>query len=420
MALIDVIEYEGNNDVLVYKYPHSDFSTMSQLIVRESQEAILYKDGKMLDAFAPGKYTLHTGNIPLLSKVVNLPFGGNSPFKCDVYFVNKVTALDYKWGTKTKTRVMDMHYQLMLDIGASGAMGIKVCNPYELMRKIVGTQSELRAETCLDYFRENISAKVKEYIAKIMRKPEMDFLILETCLSDFSEAVKKQLNQLFLDIGVELYNFVIETIKIPDEQYAVIQQGQNDIQRALYASKIKKIDAQGDADVQVIKARGNAESRKVEGYNWADEQIAEITKIYASNTQMAENPANMLAQAPMVMAFGNMMRENMEPVLENSFSNPPLNFHSVPSMAGDGTGQNSAMSDMEGSGFGWEDVSPLEDVFSPANPEEGKVKSVQESQEDTSMKDFERKMKKLRIMLDTGIITQEEFEAEKAENLKNL
>src|SRR5699024_8048694 len=151
--------------------------------------------------------------------------------------------------------------------------------------------------------------------------------------------------------------------------------------------KIKKIDAQGDADAQVIRARGNAESRKVEGYNWADEQIAEITKIYASNAQMAENPANMLAQAPMVMAFGNMMRENMEPVLENSFSNHPLNFHSVPSMAGDGTGQNSAMSDMEWSGFGWEDVSPLEDMFSPVNPEEGKVKSVQESQKNISKED---------------------------------
>lgn len=420
MALIDVIEYEGNNDVLVYKYPHSDFSTMSQLIVRESQEAILYKDGKMLDAFAPGKYTLHTGNIPLLSKVVNLPFGGNSPFKCDVYFVNKATALDYKWGTKTKTRVMDMHYQLMLDIGASGVMGIKVCNPYDLMRKIVGTQSELRAESCLDYFRENISAKVKEYIAKIMRKPEMDFLILETCLSDFSEAVKKQLNQLFLDIGVELYNFVIETIKIPDEQYAVIQQGQNDIQRALYASKIKKIDAQGDADAQVIRARGNAESRKVEGYNWADEQIAEITKIYASNAQMAENPANMLAQAPMVMAFGNMMRENMEPVLENSFSNPPLNFHSVPSMSGDRTGQNSAMSDMEGAGFGWEDVSPLEDVFSPVNPEEGKVKSVQKSQKNISKEDVERKIEILQCMLDKKAITQETFDAKMNEIVDTL
>lgn len=61
--------------MLVYKYPHSDFSTMSQLIVRESQEAILYKDGKMLGAFLPGKYTLHTGNIPLLSKLVKIGAG---------------------------------------------------------------------------------------------------------------------------------------------------------------------------------------------------------------------------------------------------------------------------------------------------------------------------------------------------------
>lgn len=420
MALIDVIEYEGDNDVLVYKYPHSDFSTMSQLIVRESQEVILYKDGKMLDAFAPGKYTLHTGNIPLLSKVVNLPFGGNSPFKCDVYFINKTTILNYNWGTSTPARVMDMQYQLIFDIGASGVVTIKVCNPYDLMRKIVGTQRELKAEICLNYFRENISAKVKEYIAKIMRKPEMDFLILETCLSAFSEAVKNQLNQLFLNIGVEVYDFVIGNFQIPKEQYAVIEEGQYNIQSAIYVAKIKKIEAKGEAEIKLIQARAKAQSRDVEGYNWADEQIAETAKIYASNAQIAENPANMLAQAPMVMAFGNMLRENMEPVLDNSFSNPPLNFHDDSSMSVDGTGQNSAMSDMEGSGFGWEDVSPLEDVFSPVNPEEGKVKPVQESQEDTSMKDFERKMKKLRIMLDTGIITKEEFEAEKAENLKNL
>ena len=261
---------------------------------------------------------------------------------------------------------------------------------------------------------------IVEYIAKIMRKPEMDFLILETCLSAFSEAVKNQLNQLFLNIGVEVYDFVIGNFQIPKEQYAVIEEGQYNIQSAIYVAKIKKIEAKGEAEIKLIQARAKAQSRDVEGYNWADEQIAETAKIYASNAQIAENPANMLAQAPMVMAFGNMLRENMEPVLDNSFSNPPLNFHDDSSMSVDGTGQNSAMSDMEGSGFGWEDVSPLEDVFSPVNPEEGKVKPVQESQEDTSMKDFERKMKKLRIMLDTGIITQEEFEAEKAENLKNL
>lgn len=417
MALIDVIEYEGNSDVLVYKYPRSDFSTLSQLIVRESQEVILYKDGRMLDAFLPGKYTLHTGNIPLLSKLVNLPFGGNSPFKCDVFFVNKTIAMDYKWGTKTQTKVMDMHYQLMLDIGASGVVGIKVRDPYELMMKIVGTQSELRAESCLQFFRENISAKVKEYLGKVMRKPEMDFLLLETCLSDFSEAVKNQLNKLFLDIGVELYNFVISSIQVPPEQYAVIQQGQYEIQRALYASRIKKIEAQGDAEAQVIRSQGKAQSRQAEGYNWADEQIAEITKIYAQNAQMGENPVNMLAQAPMVMAFGNMMRENMEPVLENSFSNPGLNFHGMSRTVGQEKGFS--MPGMGFGGFGMEDISPLQEEAAPENPvtapEPGRA-----VQEDFSMEDFEKRMEKLRIMRDKNIITQEEFESKKRQILDSI
>lgn len=419
MALIDVIEYEGNNDVLVYKYPHSDFSTMSQLIVRESQEAILYKDGKMLDAFKPGKYTLHTGNIPLLSKLVNLPFGGNSPFKCDVFFINKTIALDYKWGTKSQTKVMDMQYHLVLDIGASGTVGIKVQKPYDLMMKIVGTQSELRAETCLDYFRENISAKVKEYLGKVMQKPEMNFMILETCLSDFSEAVKNQLNQFFLDIGVELYSFVISSIQIPKEQYMVIQQGQYDIQRAIYASKIKKIEAQGDAEAQVIRSQGRAQSRKAEGYNWADEQIAEITKIYASNAQISENPANMLAQAPMVMAFGNMMRENMEPVLDNTFSNPGLNFRSGSQRPGNGMGQGFTMPDMGFGGFGLEDVSPAEEPVPPLNQEK-KAEPEEALRKELSMEDIEKRMEKLKFMLDKGYITEKEFTEKKEQILDSI
>ena len=417
MALIDVIEYEGNSDVLVYKYQRSDFSTMSQLIVRESQEAILYKDGRMLDAFLPGKYTLHTGNIPLLSKLVNLPFGGNSPFKCDVFFVNKTIAMDYKWGTKSQVRVMDLCYQIMLDIGASGVMGIKVQDPYELMLKIVGTQSELRAESCLQFFRENISAKVKEYLGKVMQKPEMNFLLLETYLSDFSEAVKLQLNELFRDIGVELYNFVIGAIQIPPEQYSVIQQGQYEIQRALYAAKIKKIEAQGEAEAQVILSQGRAQSRKTEGYNWADEQIAEITKIYAQNAQMGENPANMLAQAPMVMAFGNMIRENMEPVLDRSFSNPGLNFHGMPRASGWNAGVS--MPGMDFGGFEMEDVSPLEEM-TPMRPERSAASDGCAADGDAALEAFEKRMKKLKIMLDTGIITQAEFEIRKGQILESI
>lgn len=411
MALIDVIEYEGSNDTLVYKYPHSDFSTLSQLIVRESQEAILFKDGKMLDAFKPGKYTLHTGNIPLLSKVVNLPFGGNSPFKCDVYFVNKSIALDYKWGTKSKTLVMDPQFRLLLEIGASGVMGIRVHNPYDLMLKIVGTQSELKAETCLNYFRENVSAKVKEYLAIVMKKPEMNFLILESCLSDFSEAVKRELDQLFQDIGVELYNFVIGTISIPNEQYAVIQKGQNDLQHAMYENQLKKMGAQGDAEAQVIMSQGKAKSRQIEGYNWADEQIAEITKIYASNSQLTQNPANMLAQAPMAMAFGNMLSGNVETILGNTFSEPGLNFHGGSDIFGQSSGQGTAIPGMTFAGFGEEDISPAEeDNFSI---KEKKTGESGKTEGEDPMELFTHRMKKLKIMLDTGIITQEEFEQKK-------
>ena len=407
MALIDVIEYEGNSDVMVYKYPHSDFSTMSQLIVRESQEAILYKDGKMLDAFLPGKYTLHTGNIPLLSKLVNLPFGGNSPFKCDVFFVNKTIALNYKWGTKTQTKVMDMQYHLMLDIGASGVVGIKVRNPYDLMLKIVGTQSELRAESCLNFFRENISAKVKEYLGRVMRNSEMNFLLLETYLSEFSDAVKEQLNQLFQDIGVELYNFVISSIHIPPEQYAVIQKGQYDLQRATYESQIKKMGAQTDAETEVIRAQGRAQSRKVEGFNWADEQIAEVTKIYASNAQMAENPANMLAQAPTVLAFGNMLRDNMEPVLNNPFSNPGLNFHGNTPIQNQGDFQGFTVPDRGFGSFGQEDFSPAEQPSEKAS-------------EDDSMEAFKKHVEGIKFMLDQGVISQAEFEKEKEKALARL
>ena len=169
MALIDVITYEGSNDVLVYKYPHTEFNTLSQLEVHESQEAIFFRDGKMLDSFGPGRYTLHTGNIPILSKLINLPTGGESPFRCEVYFVNKALTLNYKWGTQSKTRVMDNQFHLLLELGASGTVGLKVVNPRMLLGKIVGTELALSAEVCLNYFRENISAKVKEYLSRVMQ-----------------------------------------------------------------------------------------------------------------------------------------------------------------------------------------------------------------------------------------------------------
>ena len=89
MAIQEVIKYEGEKSVLIYKQPAEDFNTMSQLIVHESQEAVFFSDGQALDRFRAGRYTLETKNIPLISKLRNLVSGGVSPFHTEVKHVLK-------------------------------------------------------------------------------------------------------------------------------------------------------------------------------------------------------------------------------------------------------------------------------------------------------------------------------------------
>ena len=88
-AMLEVIKYNGDNNILVYRYPVEDFSTKSQLIVQQSQEAVFYSRGQLADIFTEGTYTLSTKNIPILSNLINLPFGKESPFSAVIYFVNK-------------------------------------------------------------------------------------------------------------------------------------------------------------------------------------------------------------------------------------------------------------------------------------------------------------------------------------------
>ena len=142
MAIIDVIKYEGNNDVFVWKYPKEDFNTQTQLIVHESQEAVLFKDGQALDIFKPGRYTLETNNIPLLRNIINLPMGGISPFHCEVYFFNRVEQMAIQWGTDSKIQYMESTYGFPVAIGAGGEMSLKVVNSKKLLLKLVGTDEE--------------------------------------------------------------------------------------------------------------------------------------------------------------------------------------------------------------------------------------------------------------------------------------
>ena len=143
MAIQEVIKYEGENSVLIYKHPAEDFNTMSQLIVHESQEAVFFSDGQALDSFRAGRYTLETKNIPLISKLRILVSGGVSPFHTEVYFINLATMMDIPWGTPSQVTVRDPNYGYSYSAGASGSFGLKITDGRRLIINLVGREKKM-------------------------------------------------------------------------------------------------------------------------------------------------------------------------------------------------------------------------------------------------------------------------------------
>ncbi len=143
MAIFEVIKKVKADDNLIWRYPKTNFNTMSQLIVHESQEALFFSNGKALDLFGPGKYTLTTNNIPLLKTFLNIPTGFRSPFQCEVYFIDK-TEKNSKWGTSSKIEFLDPKYNFPIQIGACGEMRFIVEDARKLLIKLVGIKKNNR------------------------------------------------------------------------------------------------------------------------------------------------------------------------------------------------------------------------------------------------------------------------------------
>ena len=125
MALVEVVKYEGSPDVFAWKYPNEELGTWTQLIVNESQEAVLFKGGIACDVFQAGRHTLNTANIPILNNIINLPFGGESPFTAEVWYVNKAYSLDIKWGTPTPILIQDPKYKVFVPLRSYGQLAFR-------------------------------------------------------------------------------------------------------------------------------------------------------------------------------------------------------------------------------------------------------------------------------------------------------
>jgi membrane protease subunit (stomatin/prohibitin family) len=223
MAIVEVVKYNGSPDVFAWKYPNSELGTWTQVIVNESQEAVLYKGGQSLDLLAAGRHTLETANIPLLSKIVNLPFGGRSPFSAEVWYINKVNSLDIKWGTSTPIQLQDPKYNVFIPLRAFGQFGIRIFDSKIFLQKLVGTLPSFTSQDILKFFRGLYLTKVKDAISSYLIKMKISVLEINAYISEISESLKNDINPTLTNYGIELVSFYVNDISVPEEDSAVIK-----------------------------------------------------------------------------------------------------------------------------------------------------------------------------------------------------
>lgn len=225
MAIIDRIKYDGPTNGaqwLIYKCPSEEFVLGSQLIVNQGQEALFFKGGEALDLFGPGTHTLSTGNLPLLKKIVNLPFGGKTPFSAEIYYINKTANLDMKWGTSTPIPLEDPKYGLILNVGARGQYGITINDSRLFVSRIIGAVpngTTTNPIVILRYFNGLINSKIKSVTASYMIQKQISFLEISQYLSELSLAFQNTLNEEFERFGIDLTNFFCESIAPKPEEY---------------------------------------------------------------------------------------------------------------------------------------------------------------------------------------------------------
>lgn len=328
--IAEIIKYEGDNSTFVWKHPCEDFNSLTQLIVHESQEAIFFMNGQALDLFGPGRYTLETQNIPVLGKMLNKPTGGETPFHCEVYFINKTVQMAIKWGTDSKVRFLDPTYGVPLEIGACGEMNLQVSDARKLLTKIVGTMNGIAwddrgggfTKSLAASFRPLISTAVKTNLSACIKAQNINILEVDESLGLLSDVLKRSIVPGFEEYGLTIPEFYVTTVVLPEndpsfkrirelhtislqkkmvqaeadikvsmaeaeatvtaaQRQAVLEKETTETEQARREAERELIRAQAEAQAAKMAGFAEAEVMRAKGYNEKDVLQAEVQKAYA-------------------------------------------------------------------------------------------------------------------------------------------
>ena len=212
---IDVIEWtDDTQDTMVWKFPraHDEIKNGAQLIVRESQAAVFMHEGELGDVFKPGRHTLTTSNLPILTTLASWKYAFNSPFKCDVFFVTTRQFTDLKWGTQNPIMLRDPEFG-PVRLRAFGSYCVRIADPGAFIRQIAGTDQLFETDEITGQFKNMLVSR----FADALGEAKLPMLDLAANYNEIGDLLREKLQPEFDEYGVTLTKFLVENVSLPPE-----------------------------------------------------------------------------------------------------------------------------------------------------------------------------------------------------------
>lgn len=215
MAILKNIEWidtSTNTIIKKYEFNKNQVNKGSALTVREGQVCIFVNKGQLADVFLPGFYKLDTDNMPVLTKLMSWKYGFQTPFKCDIYFVNTKLFTDQKWGTANPILIRDKDYGA-IRVRGFGSYAFSVEDAFVFMKSITGTSTHYTTDYITKHLKDLIISAISDTIAE----SNLGILDITANLSELSDKIELHLVEDFKSVGLKLNKFNFVSITLPEE-----------------------------------------------------------------------------------------------------------------------------------------------------------------------------------------------------------
>lgn len=297
MALIDLASWRPNSStyVFAYRYPQTNLSTNTQLLVHESQEAFFFSKGQLMGKFGPGKHTLSTENLPILRSLYGIPFGGKNPFTAEIWIVNKLLPANLEWDIDRMT-IHDPDFDTQLPLTASGQYGLKIVDAERFLINMVGTKEVFTEDDMTSQAKGEFTSKSKSAIMKFMLQNRLGFKQISAYFDDLSTYLRDAIAPFWSTYGLELTKFYVSTVEI---------------------------DTSTPDGRQILEAITKQTSMKLTGHTWQQEQAFDLANNTVGQIGGMDGGSGGLLGSLMAMNMMNNMGGSMGgSMMQTAFNQP--------------------------------------------------------------------------------------------------